>query len=121
MSGLVIVVASADPERLRTALVMAAAHAALDGTARLFLQGESVGLLRLPIADPDAARQSAAGLPTLAELVDEAFDLGAVIGACQSSLALLGHSAEDYDPAIEWGGMVGLLARLAPTDRLVVV
>lgn len=121
MSGLVIIIASADPERLRTGLVMAAAHAALDGSARLFLQGEAVGLLKLPIHDPDADRQTAAGLPTLDELVDEAFDLGATIGACQSSLALLGHTATDYDPAIEWGGMVGLLARLAPTDRLVVV
>ena len=120
MSKLAIIIGSADSERLRTALVLATAVAAHDRSVAMFFQGEAVGLLRAPVDDPDAARQAAAGLPTLAQLVAEAEALGVTIAACQSSLALLGLSPADCHPHIIWGGMVGFVGSIAPDTRLVV-
>jgi predicted peroxiredoxin len=121
MKRLAIVVANGDPERLRTALVMAAAHNALGGESALFLQGAAVGLIRSPIADPDAERQSAAGLPMLSDLYNEALALGVTISACQSSLALLGATAADFDLHVTWGGMIGFLSTIEPPDRLLAI
>ena len=121
MRPLALVVADDDPERLRTALVMAAAQAALGGQVSMFFQGAAVGLLRHPVADPDEARQSGAGLPTLSQLLDEALGLGVMVAACQSSLALLGMQADAFDARIMWSGMVSMLAALDPESRLVVV
>jgi predicted peroxiredoxin len=118
---LAITVADDNPERLRTALIMAAAHIALGGSARFFFQGTSIALLRSPIHDPDGERQSAAGLPMLGQLFDEAAGLGAHFAACQSSLALLDLAASDFDPCIEWTGMIGFLSTIEPTDRLIVI
>jgi predicted peroxiredoxin len=121
MKRLAIIIADDNPERLRTALVTAAAHIALGGSAQLFLQGASVALLRSPIHDPDGGRQSAAGLPTLRQLFDEAAGLGARFAACQSSLPLLGLTAGDFDPRIDWTGMIGFLSTGEPGDRLIVI
>ena len=118
---LALIIAGPDPERLRTGLVLAAAQSALGETVHLFFQGDSLGLIRQPIADPDALRQAATGLPTLAQLFEEALGLGATVGGCQSSLALLKLTPADFDPRVEWGGMVGLMSRLGTDDRLLVV
>ena len=48
--GLTIIVAGRDPDRLRSALGMAATQAALGGKARLFLDGGAVALLAAPLA-----------------------------------------------------------------------
>ena len=117
---LALIVGDASHERLRTALVLAAASAAHGQPVRMFFQGDAVGLLRSPIADPDAGRQSAAGLPTLGELLGESLALGVTIEACQSSLALLGLTPQECDPAVTWGGMVGFVGRMDPETRLVV-
>ena len=100
---------------------MALAQTALGGTARLFLQEGAVALLLLPdeVAE-DAARYAAAGLPTRAAIFADALDAGVAITACQSGLALIGATADRFDPRIEWGGMIGLLQSLGQ-DRLVVV
>ncbi len=119
MSGLVLVIGDESVERFRTALVMACANAALDRKARLFFQGDALRLIRLPMQDPDAPRQASAGLPTLAQLLDEALSLGVTIAACQSSLALLDLDTGDFDSCVEWGGMIGLLADILPDDRLI--
>lgn len=121
MRRLAIVIADDGAERFRTALVMAAAHVALGGGARFFLQGAAVGLLRAPLHDPDAERQSATGLPTLAQLFEEAVGLGIRFAACQSSLALLGLSAADCEPRLEWGGMIGFLSTVEPAEQLMMI
>lgn len=121
MSGLAIIVADDNAERFRTVLVMAASQAAIGGEVRLFLQGKAVAMIRDPLIDPDGEAQSAVGLPTLGELFEECLALGVVIGACQSSLALLSLSASDFHPNIEWGGMTGLLAAIEPDHRLLVI
>jgi len=117
----IIVVADASPERFRTALILASAQAALGRSVRLFLQGEAVRLARQPIHDPDAARQTGAGLPTLGELIEQAFALGIIVEACQSTLALLELDITQFDSRIAWGGMVSLLAESTPEDRIIVV
>jgi len=115
-----IIVADANHERLRTALITACAQAALGGAVSFFLQGAAVGLLRNPIEDPDGPRQLAAGLPTLAQLFEETAAMGVGFAACQSSLALLSASAADFDQRIQWAGMIGFLSTVEPDDRLLI-
>jgi len=118
---LAIVIADDNRERFRTGLAMAAAHVALGGEVRLFFQGAAVAVLRRPVDDPEGYRHSAAGLPTLAQLYEEALGLGVHFAACQSGLALLGLSALDFDPDVEWIGMVGFLSAVEPRDQLIVI
>jgi hypothetical protein len=103
MTGLAIIVAGVDVARFRTALTLAAAHAALGGRTRLLLDGEAVRLAVLPQD----------------ELIESCFDLGATITLCQSGLAAAGLEAAALDPRFDYGGMVGLLADLGD-DRLVI-
>jgi predicted peroxiredoxin len=116
--GLTVIVTR--PDALRAGLELAAANAALGGRARLFAQGEAVAALALPMRpshDPDYA---AAGLPTLAELFEEALALGVEAIACQSGLALMGLTAEMLDARVGYGGVVSVLQGLGD-DRLVAV
>jgi predicted peroxiredoxin len=114
--GLTLIVTASD--RLRVALEMAAATAALGGRARIFCQGEAVRALVPPLADPRDAAHGAAGLPTLGELTDEAIALGTTLIACQSALALADLKADALDRRVEFGGLVGLIGSLGQ-DRLV--
>lgn len=115
--GLTIVLGEAAPERLRTALTLAAANAALGGRTRLFLQGDAVALLRPPLAAPEDARHAAAGLPTLSQLWGEAVGLGMEAIACQSGLALAGMEASALASGVTVGGPVSVLQGLGE-DRL---
>jgi predicted peroxiredoxin len=116
---LILIVTAPDAERLRGALTLAAAQAALGGAAGLFLQLDAVALLRAPIAAPCDAAHRAAGLPDLATLLDDAGGLGVTLTACQSGLALAGMTAADLPAGVEIGGPVGLLQRLEDEARLV--
>lgn len=116
--GLTIILASPDPDRLRSALGMAATQGALGGAARLFLDGPAAALLARPLADPRDDDHKAAGLPTLAELIETAFTLGVSIILCQSGLALAGVRTDRIDPRSATGGMTMILASLGD-DRLV--
>lgn len=114
--GLTIVVTR--PSGLRAALDLAAANAALDGPTRIFAQGEAVAALAQPMQGPHDEDYRLAGLPTMAELCEEALALGVAIVACQSGLALIGIAASRLDPRIGFGGPIGLLRDLGE-DRLV--
>ncbi len=116
MRGLTIIVASDDVTRYRAALGLAAAHAAAGGSARVFLNERAVSLLAAP-APSDDRDFSAAGLPTLAELQEEALGLGVRLIACQSGLSLVGVHADALDPRIETGGLVTITMSLRE-DRL---
>ena len=59
MRPLILIVGTADGERLRAALTLAAAQAALGGAVTLFLQLDAVSLLRPPIGAPEDARHRA--------------------------------------------------------------
>jgi predicted peroxiredoxin len=117
VKGLTILLVAADPERFRAALALAAANAALGGRTRLFAQGRSVALLAPPIDAPDDPAHAAAGLPTLAGLIDEALGLGVEIVACQSGLALAGIDAASLDPRVTFGGPLMVLQSVGE-DRL---
>ncbi|WP_380874582.1 hypothetical protein ACFB49_48940 [Sphingomonas sp. DBB INV C78] len=116
MTGLTIIVATADAERFRTALTMALTQAALGGRTRLFLQDGAVALLR----GDDADQVRSAGLPDRAFMLADALDAGVEMIGCQTGLALINAAADEFDARIGWAGMVSLLQTL-DQDRLVVV
>lgn len=120
MRGLTILVAERSATRLRSALTMAAGHAALGGATRLFLDAAAVPLVRAPIGDDGDALWRDAGQPTLADLLDVAIDHGVRIILCQTGIAMIGASPADFDDRIETGGMIGVIATLGD-DRLVSV
>jgi predicted peroxiredoxin len=115
-----LILASDEPIRFHAALSIAAASAAAGATTRLFLHGDAAGLLACPVSSPEDGRYRAAGLPTLAQMLDEALTLGVILICCQSGLALAGLAADALDSRIEVGGLVGLLTALGD-DRLVAV
>jgi predicted peroxiredoxin len=114
MRGLTLIVTR--PASFRAALELAAANAALGGRARVFCQGEAVAALS-PLRYPHDADYTAVGLPTLAELFEDALGLGVEIIACQSGLALVGVTADMLDARIISGGPVSILQTLGE-DRL---
>jgi predicted peroxiredoxin len=118
MRGLTMIVAGADPGRLHAALSIAAASAAAGSETRVYFHGAAVALLATPHS-PEDGRHRAAGLPTLAEMLQEALGLGVRLICCQSGLALASLSADDLDPRVEIGGLVGLFGALGD-DRLAV-
>ena len=109
MQGLTIIVASADEERFRSALEVAAANAALDRTTRVFLQGAAASLLQRLTAEAEDLLGKI-GTPTLAQLLEEALALGASVTVCQSGLSLAGLRADQLPEGVETGGLVELLA-----------
>lgn len=120
MRELRIIVATADAERLRGALVLAASQAALGGRASLFLQLDAVALLRPPIGAPRDGAHAEAGLPTLAALIEDALALGVTLLACQSGLALAGMSADALPAGVEASGPLSFLQAMSDEARLIV-
>jgi predicted peroxiredoxin len=118
MRELRIIVATADAERLRGALVLASAQAALGGRASIFLQVDGVGLLRPAFEAPRDAAHAAAGLPTLGQLIAEAVSLGVSLLACQSGMALHGISADDLPDSIAVSGPIAFLQDTGEEARL---
>ncbi|WP_022684402.1 DsrE family protein [Sphingobium bisphenolivorans] len=118
MRELRIVVTTAEAERFRGALVLAAAQVALGGRAAIFLQLDAVSLLRTPVAAPEDEAHRAAGLPSLAMLIEEAAELGVAIIACQSGLALCGLRAAALPAGAEVGGPLGFLQATDDEARL---
>lgn len=103
MRGLTLLVATGDAERFRTALTLAAAHAALGGRTRVYFHEGAVRLLASRIG-----------------LIDMAIESGASLIACQTGLADAGLTVGDLPEGTETGGLVGILADLGE-DRLVTV
>ncbi|MBH1998135.1 MAG: DsrE family protein [Sphingomonadaceae bacterium] len=118
MRPLRIIATTADAERLRGALVLAAAQAALGGDVAIFLQLDAVALLRAPVGGPRDAAHQAAGLPSLAALIDDALELDVRLIACQSGLALHGMSVADLPGPIDIGGPIGFLQQVDNDARL---
>lgn len=121
MRGLNIIVAAADAERLRGALVLAAAQAALGGEAAIFLQLDAVALMRAPLVAPRDADHRAVGLPDLAALLADSLALGVALSVCQSGLALCDMSATDLPEGIDIGGPVSFLQRTRDDARLLML
>lgn len=116
---LLLIATTAEAERLRGALTLACAEAALGGSVHLFLQLDAVGLIAEPVVAPHDEAHAAAGLPRLCELLDDALELGVAITACQSGLALCGAPADALDPRVTLSGPLAVLAEIGVTTRLV--
>ena len=116
--GLTVIVIEASTVRLHAALSIAAASAATGAPTRLHLHGEAARLLATPITTDEDESYARTGLPTLAQLLDEALELDVAITACQSGLAMAGIAATDFDPRIEVGGLVTVIAG---SDRLLAI
>lgn len=100
MRGLTLLIATADSARLRAALTLAAASAALGGRTRVYFHEDAVPLL-------------VTGEP----LIATAMESGATLIACQTGLAVAGLEATALPEGVEAGGLIGLLADLGD-DRL---
>lgn len=118
MRGLTIILTGTDPERFYAALSVAAAHAATGASTQIFFEGRAVTLLAECSPAPGDGDRHANGLPTLAEIREEATHLGVRLIACQGGMALAGLEIGALGPDIEAGGLVGLMTRLED-DRLV--
>lgn len=118
MRELRIVVATADAERLRGALMLASAQTALGGEASIFLQLDAAGLLRQPIIAPQDEAHGVAGLPTLALLLEEALALGVSVLACQSGLALAHLSVDALPQGVAASGPLSFLQQTPDEARL---
>ncbi|AMK19248.1 MULTISPECIES: DsrE/DsrF/DrsH-like family protein [Sphingobium] len=119
MRELRIIVATADAERLRGALVLASAQAALGGTASLFLQLDGVALLAPSAGAPRDATHRSAGLPTLGQLIAEAQALDVAILACQSGMALHGLAEQDLPQGVTVSGPISFLQDTNDEARLI--
>ncbi len=120
MRALRIILAVEDGERLRAALLLAMAQAALGGEAAIFLQLDAVALLRSPVAAPRDADHAAQGLPTLAMLLEEALAAGVALTACQSGLALAGMTADALPAGVIASGPVSFLQQTDDAARLLI-
>ena len=100
MRGLTLLIATADPTRLRAALTLASAHAALGGRTRVYFHEEAVPLLIT--GDP---------------LIATALETGATLIACQTGLGAAGLEATALPPGVETGGLISVLAELGD-DRM---
>jgi predicted peroxiredoxin len=114
VTPLAIIVSGPDPARLRSALGLAAAQAALGGETTLFFDALAVAALA-----PDSLDRPGGSLPPLRALLDACLDLGTYVLVCQTGLADAGLTPAALDPRFEYGGLTGLLAA-APTARLVI-
>lgn len=121
MRRLKIVILTDDAERLRGALAMAAAQAALGMDAEIFFQMDAVALLCPGATAPQDAAHQAAGLPSLAQLIDDALAVGVRLIVCQSGLALVGIGSAALDSAIVTSGSVSFMQSVADDDRLLFV
>lgn len=119
LRGLTALAVTADGDRLHAALTYAAAAAAMGEPAHVHLHEAAVGLLRDPLGAPGDNGRARAGLPTLAQLIDEALTLGVRITLCQSGLAVSGLALDQLDSRLEVEGPVGILAGLGDHRMLI--
>ncbi|WP_291738394.1 DsrE family protein [Bradyrhizobium sp.] len=108
--GLSLVLGEANHARLHAALTLACAAAALGRPVRLFLHGEAVAALQPSRQWAGDAAYAASAMPSVAELLEGALEMGVTVMACQSGLHLCGIAATSLPEGVETGGMVAFLA-----------
>lgn len=109
MRGLILLLPTADPERLHAALTLAAAAAASGRAASVHLHELAVGLLAGPLEAPGDIRRQTIGLPTLAQIFEEALQLGVAVSVCQSGLAFYDLSLDRLDARLDVRGPVSVM------------
>ncbi|MBB4642886.1 DsrE/DsrF/DrsH-like family protein [Rhizorhapis suberifaciens] len=121
MRNLKLVILTPDPERVRGALTIAAAQAALGAEVTIFCQLEAAALLRQPFTAPNDTAHQVKGLPTLDDLMSDAAGLGVRFIACQSGMELCGMEASDLAPHSSTGGPVSFLQTVEDGERLLII
>lgn len=116
-----LILAGSDDERFWAALSLAGALAAGDTPVRLFLSGSAAMLAAEDYDAPGDYQRSTAGVPTVAELIDSALELGVAIHACQTGMALLGLESDDLREDMVIDGLIAFLAGVDDDDRLLSV
>lgn len=116
--GLALIFGEASHARLHAGLSLACAAVALGRPVRLFFHGEAVAALASERRWMGDQAYSAAGMPSVAELIDSAMEMGANAMACQTGLQMCGLTAMALREGVEAGGMVAFLAD-ARDDELV--
>lgn len=117
--GLALMFGEASHARLHAGLTLACAAAALGRPVRLFFHGEAVVALAPARHWAGDVVYAASGLPTVADLIASALDIGVSAMACQSGLHLCGLNAQMLGDGIDTGGMVAFLAD-ARDDQLLI-
>lgn len=117
--GLAVVFGEASHARLHAGLTLACAAAALGRPVRLFFHGEAAAALAPERHWAGDVTYAKSGLPSVADLVDSALDLGAAVMVCQTGLQLCGLTAAGLNEGVETGGMVAFVAD-ARDDQIVI-
>jgi predicted peroxiredoxin len=113
-----IILAGEQDERFWSALSLACTLAAQETPTRLFLSGAAVMLAAEDYEAAGDSERSRAGVPTVAELLDSAIDLGVGLHACQTGMALLGLEVTDLREDVRPDGLMAFLADVDDEDRL---
>ncbi|MEX6724302.1 DsrE family protein [Parapedomonas caeni] len=109
-NGLALVFSELAHARLHAGLSLACAAGAMGRPVRLFFHGESVAALEPHRKWRGDEPLAAAGIPTLADLLVTARELGIPIMACPSGLHLCHITANLLPEGVETAGMVAFLA-----------
>lgn len=117
---LALIIADLGHARLHAGLSLAATAAAAGRTVRVFCHAEGVALVQPGRVWKEDATYRAAGLPTIADLLETALDLGVAVMVCQSGLALINLSAADLPAQVEAGGLPAFLGRARGSQLILV-
>jgi len=120
MSGLTLIILTADSLRFHGAITMAAAHAATGGKTRIHCHAPALPLLIPPHAAPTDAIHRKNGVPTLAQIIEDALSLGVSFTYCQTGLPLNGLVASQLMADCEASGPIALFGDL-DDDRLIMI
>ncbi len=112
-----VLLISGGHERAHYALMVATAAAAIGRDVTLFATNAGCQALRADtplLADPREAALAAAGVATLAELLEAAEALGLRRIACEAGLRLEALHEAPLAPGVEVAGLVTFLAAVGP-------
>ena len=119
MTGLAIIVSTADQARFRAAMTLALTQSALGGRVRVYAHETAVPMLARSVrADDDSDTLAENGLPDRLDLIAIALEADVAVIACQTGMAIAGLAVEDLVDGVESGGLMSVMATLGD-DRLV--
>lgn len=119
MTGLSIILTTADPARFRAGLTLALTQSALGGRVRVYAHETAVSMLARDVRpDDDSDALAANGLPDRLDLIAIALEADVKVIACQTGMAIAGLGIDDLADGVEAGGLMGVMTTLGD-DRLV--
>lgn len=118
--GLAIIFSDSNHGRLHAGLSLACAASALGRPVQLFFHGESVAALEQHRKWCGDETYSAAGIPTIMDMISTARELGIEMMACTTGLHLCGLTANQLPDGVEAAGMVAFLASAQECELVLV-